>query len=65
MNALQNEQKQVTSRSKDSPATISAVDLKRMAKPIGTFAGSKDSILRFRNGELVATNTGDQGGGQN
>ena len=65
MNALQNEQKQVTSRSKDSPATSSPVDLKRTAKPIGTFAGSKDSILRFRNGELVAADTGDQGGGQN
>jgi hypothetical protein len=59
MNALQNDQKQVTS------ATVSAVDLKRTAKSIGTFAGSKDSILRFRNGELVAADTGDQGGGQN
>jgi hypothetical protein len=65
MNALQNDQKQVTSYSKDSRATVSAVDLKRTAKPIGTFAGSKDSILRFRNGELVAADTGDQGGGQN
>jgi hypothetical protein len=67
MNALQKEQKQVTSHSKDSRATVSlsAVDLKRTAKPIGTFAGSKDSILRFRNGESVAANTGDQGGGQN
>jgi hypothetical protein len=67
MNALQKEQKQVTSHSKDSPATVSlsAVELKRTGKPIGTFAGSKDSILRFRNGESVAANTGDQGGGQN
>jgi len=59
MNALQNDQKHVTS------ATVSAVDLERTAKPIGTFAGSKDSILRFRNGELVGADTGDQGGGQN
>ena len=68
MNALQKEQKKrVTSHSKDSPATVSlsAVDLKRTGKPIGTFAGSKDSILRFRNGESVTANTGDQGGGQN
>jgi hypothetical protein len=65
MNALQNDQKQMTSHSKDSPATVSAVNLMRMAKPIGTFAGSKDSILRFRNGESVAADTGDQGGGQN
>jgi hypothetical protein len=65
MSALQNDQKQVTSHSKDSPVTISAVDLMSMAKPIGTFAGSKDSILRFRSGELVAADTGEQGAGQN
>ena len=33
--------------------------------PIGTFAGSQDIILRIRNGKPVASNTGDQGGGQN
>jgi hypothetical protein len=33
--------------------------------PIGTFAGSQEFILRIRNGEPVAANTGDQGGGQN
>lgn len=65
MNALQNEQNQVTNRPKNSPATISAVDLMRMAKPIGTFGGSTDFILRFRKGQLVAADTGDQGGGQN
>ena len=65
MSAQQNDQKQATSHSQDSSATISAVDLMSMAKPIGTFAGSKDSILRFRSGELVAADTGEQGGGQN
>jgi hypothetical protein len=35
-----------------------------MGKPVGAFGGSKDFILRFRNGELVAADTGDQGGGQ-
>jgi hypothetical protein len=65
MNALQNDKKKVPNHSKGSPVTISAVDLARKAKPRGTFAGSKDSILRFRNGELVAADTGDQGGGQN
>ena len=65
MNTLQKDQKQGTNRPKESPAAISAVDLKRMAKPISTFAGSTDFVLRFRNGELVAGNTGDQGGGQN
>jgi hypothetical protein len=65
MNALQNDQKQGTSSSKNSPATVLAVNLMRTAKPIGTFADSKDSTLRFRNGELVVADTGDQGGGQN
>jgi hypothetical protein len=65
MNALQINQQQGTSRPKDSPATISAVDLMRMAKPIGTFAGSTDFVVRFRNGELFAADTGEQGGGQN
>jgi len=65
MNALQNEQNQVTNRPKNSTATISAVDLMRMAKPIGTFGGSTDFILKFRKGQLVAADTGDQGGGQN
>ena len=36
-----------------------------MAKPVGAFAGSKDFVLRFGNGELVVADTGDQGGGQN
>jgi hypothetical protein len=65
MNALQNDQNQVTNRPKNSPATNSAVDLTRMAKSIGTFGGSTDFILRFRKGQLVAADTGDQGGGQN
>jgi len=33
--------------------------------PVGTFGGSKDFIVRIRNGSQVAANTGDQGGGQN
>jgi hypothetical protein len=64
VNALQNDQ-QGTSHPKDSPISVSAVDLMKTAKPIGTFAGSKDFILRFRNRELIAADTGDQGEGQN
>jgi hypothetical protein len=33
--------------------------------PIGTFGGSQDFVLRIRNGNPTAANTGDQGGGQN
>jgi hypothetical protein len=36
-----------------------------MAKPVGSFAGATDLVLRLHEGELVATDTGDQGGGQN
>jgi len=65
MNALHNDQKQATNRPKNSPATISDFELMKMAKSIGTFGGSTDFILRFRKGQLVTANTGDQGGGQN
>ena len=60
MNALQNDRKPENSHSKDLP-----VDLMGRAKPIGTFAGETDLILRFEKGELVPADTGDQGGGQN
>ena len=65
MNAVQNDQKAGTSYPKDSPIANSTATLMRMGKPVGAFGGSKDFILRFRNGELVAADTGDQGGGQN
>ena len=65
MDTLKNDQKQVTDRPKRSAATIPGVELMEMAKPIGAFGGSKDLILRFRNGKLVAADMGDQGGGQN
>ena len=62
MNALQNNQKQVTGRQKDSRAKTSDFELMKMGKPIGPVG---DLILRFRDGELVTADTGDQGGGQN
>jgi hypothetical protein len=33
--------------------------------PIGTFAGTIEQLLLVRNGEIVPSDTGDQGGGQN
>ncbi|MBV8816188.1 MAG: hypothetical protein JO271_16980 [Verrucomicrobia bacterium] len=36
-----------------------------VTKPRGTFAGTIDSVVRTRDGEMVAADTGDQGGGQN
>jgi hypothetical protein len=62
MNALQNDQKQVTDRQKESRATTSVFELLKMGKPVGPVG---DLILKFRNGELVPADTGDQGGGQN
>jgi len=60
MNALENDQTLGTKKS--CPATLLPVDLIKMAKPVGPVG---DLILKFRNGELVAADTGDQGGGQN
>ena len=65
MNTVQNDQKPGTSHSQDPPITNSTDGLLKMAKPVGAFAGSKDFIFRFRKGELVVADTGDQGGGQN
>jgi hypothetical protein len=39
--------------------------LTSMAKPMGTFAGEGDFILRIHDGKVAPANTGDQGGGQN
>jgi len=65
MTTGQNDQQPAPRHSEDLAVTNSAAGLLKMAKPLGAFAGSKDLILRFRNGELVVANTGDQGGGQN
>ena len=63
MNSLQNDQKQVTNRQEElSPAASVLELLKKMGQPVGPCG---DIILKFRNGELVAADTGDQGGGQN
>ena len=62
MNALQNDQKQVTDREKESPDRTPVFELLKMSKPVGPVG---DLVLRFRNGEPVAADTGDQGGGQN
>jgi hypothetical protein len=36
-----------------------------LCKPVGTFAGTEDLILRVRNGQVVAVDSGEQGDGQN
>jgi hypothetical protein len=63
MSAMQNVQ--MKSSSTDVSEAIFASDLEKIAKPIGTFAGSPTFIVKMRNGMSVAADTGDQGGGQN
>jgi hypothetical protein len=46
-------------------ATATPPEFAGAVKPVGTFGGSIDFILRIRNGKPVAADTGDQGGGQN
>ena len=62
MNAVQNDQNQVTHRQQEPASTTSVSELLKMGKRVGPCG---DIILKFRNGELVPADTGDQGGGQN
>jgi len=61
MNLKQQEQTPAVVEERDLPLPA----LMRMAKPIGTFAGERDFILRIHEGKVIPANTGDQGGGQN
>ena len=67
MKALQNDQEPPAGPgyAKESPVTDTIVGLMRTAKPIGVFAGPTDFVIRLRHGEIIAPNSGDQGGGQN
>ena len=61
MNLQQQEQASEVVDEKDPPLPA----LTSMAKPMGTFAGEGDLILRIHDGRVAPANTGDQGGGQN
>ncbi|HXM01577.1 MAG TPA: hypothetical protein VN939_03180 [Chthoniobacterales bacterium] len=39
--------------------------LQSISEPVGSFGGSEDRVFRIRNGQVVAADTGGQGGGQN
>jgi hypothetical protein len=65
MNTVQKNQKPTTGHTADPFIKISAVELMKMAKPVGSFGGETDFVLRFHKGHLIATDSGDQGGGQN
>jgi|HubBroStandDraft_4_1064222.scaffolds.fasta_scaffold193875_2 hypothetical protein len=56
----------VTAGGEDQPLKIGSVDeITALGTPVGTWGGSKDILLRIRNGKAVAANVAGQGGGQN
>lgn len=56
----------VAAAGKDQPLKIGSVEeIMALGIPVGTWGGSKDTLLRLRNGKAVAANVGGQGGGQN
>ena len=65
MNVQQTERNLVTGGFANRAATLPRPEFSGAVKPVGTFGGSIDFILRIRNGKPIAADTGDQGGGQN
>ena len=61
MNLKQQEQT-LTAVEKRDPSLPALI---KVAKPMGTFAGKGDFVLRIHEGTVAPANTGDQGGGQN
>jgi hypothetical protein len=59
-------EKTVLVESKKPSADVSLPpEVLALCKPVGTFAGTEDFILRVRNGQVVAADSGDQRDGQN
>jgi len=53
------------SQMQESAPAVNKLALESLSKPIGTFGGITDQILRVRHGQAISADTGDQGGGQN
>ena len=53
------------SQTQEPVPAVNELALESLSKPIGTFAGVTDRIIRVRNDRPIAADTGDQGGGQN
>jgi hypothetical protein len=64
MNIQKNIQTQ-TQTNERQHSSLHAPDLSKLRQPVGSFAGSQDYVVRIRDGQFVAADTGDQGGGQN
>jgi hypothetical protein len=66
MNGEMNNKAPVSTSNNDRLVTTMTLDeLLALSTPVGTFGGSRDILLRIRNGKPVAANVGSQGGGQN
>jgi hypothetical protein len=66
MNGEMNNKAPVSTSNNDRLVTTMTLDeLLALSTPVGTFGGSRDILLRIRNGKPVASNVGSQGGGQN
>jgi hypothetical protein len=53
------------SQIQESVPAVNALAVESLSKPIGTFGGITDRVIRVRNGQPIPADTGDQGGGQN
>jgi len=65
MNAQRKDQTVMPERPQNRSAADSSNGSKFISVPVGSFAGTLERIIRIRNGQAVAADTGDQGGGQN
>jgi hypothetical protein len=66
MNIEKNSKALVTTSGEDQPLKIGSVEeIMALGTPVGTWGGSKDILVRIRDGKAVAANVGGQGGGQN
>ena len=66
MNIEKTSKTPMTTAGEDRPVKIGSVEeIMALGTPVGTWGGSKDILLRIRNGDRVAANVGGQGGGQN
>jgi hypothetical protein len=66
MNIEKNSKAPVTTSGEDQPLKIGSVEeIMALGTPVGTWGGSKDILVRIRDGKAVAANVAGQGGGQN
>jgi hypothetical protein len=65
MNTLRNDPIVLAEPEKRGFAADSSKKSEFISVPVGSFAGTLERVIRIRNGQPVAADTGDQGAGQN